>query len=352
MCRIQRIKKFFGYFLSLFIIISMVACSSGQVTITPPGDTAKLDTNTPEQEAYTSPEDSSELDNLPQDNTFGEIKSNLIPIISELNAFTVDFSLLLQVLEEATPSTEFYLFNIYVDGSHGREQHGGFIMQFDMSGSVANIWLFPVSPTVTHADLDYSFYWLRGLNHAAALPLPSDALILDKQRYLRNIQLISKADNPMIGNPKIPPIISLPECLSFSAFAEAYSASMIEKIVRDYTVGTPSSYILTSALLSEADIDKLGGTVTFLSCSGETYKEMNTSEVAAITDSAKTMDSGFLYLEGCWYLTLLPYYSDGIPYSPYSDEQKGILPLRELSNNPDSEMYSASNIVILCFPAR
>ena len=234
----------------------------------------------------------------------------------------------------------------------GRLQASGFELQFDTLGSVVSTWFYLVSPTVVIEDLDYSFYWLtptRG--ESQYLLLPSETMFLDADMYMTSIKILSKEHNPLmsIGKP-VAPSFSFPECVSFLSFADAYDASMIRKIIQDYITDSPLRYVLTSKHMALSDLEKPGVSIRYLDCSGGNYRELNPFEIAALTDIPETTDSDFLYFNEYWYITLLPYYSDGIPYNLSSGEQAGILPIREYNHLPDAEMFSANNVLVLLFP--
>jgi hypothetical protein len=106
-------------------------------------------------------------------------------------------------------------------------------------------------------------------------------------------------------------------------FIDSLNGDVVQSAINQYGIGIPLGYHLTSRPVSSADYDNPAANTTFLNCSGDSFREMDLSEVVAISSFANGYLEGFhpeydgssfitstdvLVLDGYWYPTILPYY--------------------------------------------
>jgi hypothetical protein len=378
----------------------LVACSSKQATSQ---DNSSITDGTAQSptEAIAADED-----NQSSPNPFGEPivpeKSDPgtldIPLNADLNIYTLDFSTLAGFLNtvNGVGATNTYLFNMPADA--------GLSVWFNFQGGVAAITLNTVVPPAngfgnidadgvqTHEDyivnvtngsstleghmkpttsnpyeIDRDYFYSPGAPGGTGL-WAGGALIFDKNSKVQHIT-ISSHGNFDSGIPIFDTESS--SYFPLSDLINTFDGTTLKSIMANYVdKTTPTLYQLTSAQISIADLDNPAANPIYIECSTDGYRVMSQTEISALTIPHKWYPSltsrqwfdPVLELEGYRYLTLLPYHlQDKILYPLYTrtDLATSLRPI--LSPKPNSghsgidstdyyRIYSAENIIILCYP--
>lgn len=249
----------------------------------------------------------------------------------------------------------------------------GVSIWFDRSGVVTETWIRTVSQNYSFLTGYPNIYEIMGISNGLTGSYQIGSLLLDDDSpvirlyglsvskniiYIRNLHNIA-ADSTLF--------------VTLSRFLDSLNGDVVQSAIYQYSIGMPLGYHLTSRPVSSADFDNPAANITFLNCSGDSFIEMDLSEVDAISSftngyledfhpeydgSSFITSTEVLVLDGYWYLTILPYYQQ-------VDPSVGIRPIDKSSsfNDPNASYYpgvndnefarvnfSAENLIVLCFP--